>query len=126
MTIQPTRYGISNMTLPPEGPQVILVPSDLTNGATEFDIDLSSFVERQQISFVQGIFVDNVSGGAQDLFLQTQPGDTGQRIYIPAGKQVYSPVFCVNPQFKLTAAVSPGLVIPVYFHNMPLMPAMIG
>lgn len=113
--------GVFNMTLPPGGPKVIPLYVDMTT-ATSVEMDLSPFVQNGNIDFVSGAWIDN-SASAEDLTVRVD--GTKQAPIIPAGSQAYMPLLAPNmPKFTFSAAVAPGVILPVIFYNVPLLPFM--
>jgi len=79
-----------------------------------------------QLSVIQGMFVDNHASGV-DLLIQQQ--QTSQVIIIKAGQQAYVPVLAAaTPVFNFIGAnnASAGVVVPVYFYNVPIAPVVLG
>lgn len=118
------RYGISNMVLPPEGPQAVRYVLDFVNNPTGMDLDLSDTVP-DQMSFVQGMYIDNADSLV--AVICTVTNGTQQRITIPAGSQCYVPILVDNPpNFHFVGkGGNPAIAIPVYFYNMPIPPLVL-
>jgi hypothetical protein len=118
-------HQISNAMIPPEGPKALQAVLDFTGGVTTAQVDLTQqTMPPIQISFVQGIFVDNSLNVTCALLVTNQT--TRQTIEVPAASQQYVPVLASNPPiftFAGNGNASPGVLVPVFFLNVP-MPAM--
>jgi len=109
------------MTLSGKGPLVVPQIADFQT-ATEVEIDLSALVQNGNIDFISGAWIDN-SQSAEDLTIVVS--GTNQRVIIGAGQQGYMPLLAPNnPKFTLSYAVSPAILLPIFFYNIPLLPML--
>ncbi len=115
------KQGIYNGMVPKEGPKTIPIKVDLTVNTTA-DIDFSQQNALEQISFIQGVYIDN-SNNAAALTLVCQ--GSGQIIEAPAGAQGYVPLLATLPN-KFTVATSGGVIVPLFFYNVPMPAAVWG
>lgn len=110
---------VFNMTLSGKGPKVVPQFVDLLT-ASSAEIDLSPLIQNGNMDFISGFFFDNTAS-AVDLIVRTD--GVNQKLLLPAGTQGYLPSLSPNnPKFIITAASSPGLIIPFFFYNIPLLP----
>lgn len=113
--------SVFNQTLSKLGPKVVPQNVDLTT-ASGLELDLSPLVQNGNIDFVSGAWVDN---SANDQVLNIAVAGSKQNIIVPANTQGYFPMLSPNnPIFTFSCATSPGLIIPVIFYNIPLLPYM--
>lgn len=113
------RFGTHNMVLPPEGPKVYPLTLDfrLTNTQT---LDFVAIIMQKQITFLQGVFVDN-SLNMNPLFIETD--QVGQRVQIPAQSQAYMPLMITDSAvIDFTTVQAGNLLVPVIMTNCPVMP----
>ena len=115
------KHGVNNGTIPKEGPKTLPFRVDLTVNQS-YEIDLSQQNALEQISFIQGVFIDNKDNG-QPLLLTCQ--GTGQVVSMPPGAQGYVPVLAVLPN-KFLVATMGGVVVNLFFYNMPMPAAVWG
>lgn len=122
-------YQINNtkMVAPTEGPRALVAFLNFTSGASQATVDLTQQTQPPaQLSVIQGVFIDNHAGTVDILMQQVQ---TAQIIVCKAGQQIYTPVFAAaTPVFNFVGGggASPGIVIPVYFYNVPISPLTLG
>lgn len=124
MLTDPQNYGVGNLVLPRSGPVVISATLDMIANQ-EADIDFTNFFQRDLISFIQGVFVDNWDG-VSDLAITVLSG-TGQRVIVPAHSQAWLPLFVPSGSTKFSIrgiTAAPGVAIPVTFYNIPLQPVI--
>lgn len=123
MTVQaPQNYSVGNLILPRSGPVIIAANVDLTT-ASEAELDTTTFFERNLIAYIQGVMIDNYDGN-KDISLTVNSG-TNQRVICPANCQAWLPIFVPNgcTKFNIVGITgSPGIVLPVFFYNIPLQP----
>lgn len=122
-------YQIANtkMVGPQEGPRALVAFLDFTGGKFSATVDLTLATQPpQQLSVIQGAFIDNHAGTVDILLQQVQ---TFQVIIIKAGQQMYVPLItAATPVFNFVGAnnASPGVVVPVFFYNVPIAPLALG
>lgn len=110
---------VFNMTLSGMAPLVIPQLLDFSS-ATSIDVDLSNATQAGSIDFISGAWVDN-SSSADTMTITVVP--SGQELKVQPGFQGYFPLLCPNdPKFTVSYPTSPGTIIPIYFHNIPLLP----
>lgn len=113
------RLGTKNMVLPPEGPKVYAFTLDFT-ATNSREIDMGGEIEKNFISFIQSVLIDNRLNGQPITIMAEQ---IGFEYSIPAGKQAYMPVFVTDAAkltFKTPQAAS--LVVPIVITNVPVQP----
>lgn len=111
---------VNNQIIPEEGPKTIPVLFDFTTNASWL-LDLLQQVQGTKFSFVQNIFIDN-SQNANSITVV--PDQSNQRVIAQAYSQGYYSIFVPNaPKFTITSGVS-AVVVPIYFSNMPVAPAV--
>jgi hypothetical protein len=103
-------FGTSNNEWPCEGPKVI--PVALSLSTSDYSVvDFTSEIERQQISNVQGLFVDNADNPERLIIVAET---TGQRIAIPAYSQGYIQTLnSSTPRFSVKLETTPPLPVAV-------------
>ncbi len=114
--------GVFAQTLSCNGGLVIPVAVDM-NMAVSGVLDFSSMIDQGFIDYIAGVYVDNLNGGnAIDLICS----GTLMRVTIPANKQVFTQLLCVNPpKISWAAGGVQGRAINMYFANIPFMPLII-
>lgn len=124
-----TTYQIANtkMVAPTEGPRALVAFLDFTGAKFSAVVDLTQQTQPPaQLSVIQGLFVDN-HASTVDLLIQQQ--QTAQILIIKAGQQAYVPILAAaTPVFNFIGAnnASAGIVVPVYFYNVPIAPLVLG
>lgn len=109
------------MTLSGMGPLVVPQNVDFQT-ATNVEVDLSALVQNGNIDFISGAYIDN-SQSSEDLTIVV--AGTNQRIIIGANQQGYMPLLAPNnPKFQLSYPVSPAIILPIFFYNIPLLPML--
>lgn len=114
------RWNVNNAQVPKETPQALGAILNFQGGVTAALVDLTQNYMGGQISYVQGVFVDN---SASLIALILIVNGTNQRVVIPAQSQGYFPLLSQNPPiFSFFGAnnASPGALVPVLFYNVPL------
>jgi hypothetical protein len=114
-------FGIANVVVPPGGPKCVPTFVDFSNAASVL-LDGSQIVQQGKIEYLQGVFIDN-SSNANTLSLTMST--TGQKIVAPAQSQGYYSIMVPDPP-QITAETTQvnGLVIPMFFYNVPIQPAV--
>lgn len=111
-------FSTNNMSLPPEGPRV--VPFNLDMGAaTEQVADLTNQVQSNYVSFISGLWADNLDN-AQDVIMLVS--GTNQRVEIPANSQIFVPILSTNPPIFNFTQNALGGMLRVFFVNFPVLP----
>lgn len=113
------KTAIYNGTIPKEGPKTLPIKVDLTVNTSAL-IDFSQQNIMEQISFIQGVYIDN-SGNSASMTLISE--GTNQVVEIAAGAQGYYPLLAALPN-KFIVATLGGVQIPLFFYNVP-MPAVV-
>lgn len=110
-------YGIANMVVPAGGPKCVPVLVDFTAIAS-VNLDGSQIVNQGKIEYFQGVFIDN-SANVNNVSLTMST--TNQQIICPKKSQGYFTIMVPNvPQ--MVAATPIGLIIPMFFYNVPIQP----
>jgi hypothetical protein len=120
MTLNPNlgTQNVFNMTLP-SAPVIVPQSADFRS-TNEMEVDLSPLIDKGNIDFISGAFVDNSASG-QPLTIQV--AGSQQKVIWPAGFQGYLPLLAPNaPKFAVSCPVVPGVIIPIIFYNVPLLP----
>jgi len=115
------KQGINNGMIPKEGPKTIPYKLDFT-AAQSILVDMSQQNLMEQISFVQGVYIDN-SGNTAALVLISQ--GSNQVVSCPAGAQGYFPLLATLPN-KFLVSTTGGLIVNVFFYNVPMPAATWG
>ncbi len=114
------RFGTTNMVLPPEGPRVLPFIYDFQTAAI-IDQDLVLPIQNGVIESIQTMFVDN---STNPNALTINVGEKGQTIVFPPRSQGYVPIL-FNDQdgtFTFSTTQGVGVVVNVFFANVPIMP----
>jgi hypothetical protein len=113
------RLGTYNMVLPPEGARVYPFTLDFrSDGLAQLNFLLQ--IQQQQVSFIQGIFVDN-SLNLNPLFIRTD--QVNQVVQIPKQTQGYMPLFVSDSAvLDFTTVQAGNLLVPIVVTNVPVMP----
>jgi hypothetical protein len=112
-------FGIANVVVPAGGPKVIPVSVDFTAVASVL-IDGQNIVAQGKIEYLQGVFIDN-SANINNLSLTMST--TNQVIICPKKSQGYFSIMVPDPP-QIIAATPIGLVIPMFFYNVPIQPGV--
>lgn len=114
-------FGIANVVVPAGGPKCVPTNVDFSNTAMVL-LDGQQIVQQGKIEYLQGVFIDN-SANANKLTLTMST--TGQTIIAPAKSQGYYSIMVPDPP-QITAATTQtnGLVIPLFFYNVPIQPGV--
>lgn len=116
------QQSVYNMVLP-QAPVIIPQSADMRT-ASEVDFDFSQPLDNGFIDFISGAWVDN---SANTLALTLQVAGSQQQVIFPAGCQGYLPLLAPNnPKFIASCASVPGVIIPIIFYNVPLLPYLIN
>lgn len=111
---------VQNSYMPPEGPKAVSVRADFSQSKA-YDINLLLAESLQQLSMIQGVFVDNSGNNAQvDIGVSV----INQTVKISAESQGYYPIFAPK-NATITVRDHSGTssaTISLTFYNMP-MPA---
>lgn len=110
-------YGVNNAIIPREGPKAIGTVLDFSNAASII-VDGEQVVARGQISFLQGMYVDNAYN---DVAITFEFTPTNQRIIVPANTQGYYAILQGNPP-RITAnmAQQANRKVSIMFYNVPI------
>lgn len=111
-------FSVNNMSLPPEGPRCIPFNLDMA-AATEQVADLTTAAQSNYISYISGVWADNLDN-AQDVIMLVS--GTNQRIEIPASSQVFVPILSTNPPIFTFTQNAVGGTLRVFFVNFPVLP----
>jgi hypothetical protein len=112
-------FGIANMVVPAGGPKCVPVNVDFTAVAS-VQLDGQQIVTQGRIEYLQGVFIDN-SANINNLSLTMST--TNQVIICPKKSQGYFTIMVPDPP-QIIAATPIGLVIPMFFYNIPIQPAV--
>lgn len=112
-------FGIANVVVPAGGPKVVPVNVDFT-GVAQVLLDGSALVQQGKIEYLQGVFIDN-STNINNLSLTMST--TGQVIICPKKSQGYFSIMVPDPP-QIVANTPVGVVIPMFFYNVPIQPAV--
>lgn len=114
-------FGIANMVVPAGGPKVVPANVDFSvNGSVLLDGSL--IVSQGKIEYFQGVFIDN-SQNANPLILTMST--TNQAIIAKAKTQGYYAIMVPDPpQIIASTTIVNGLIIPLFFYNVPIQPAV--
>jgi hypothetical protein len=115
-------FGIANVVVPAGGPKCVpAIGIDFTNVGS-IVLDGSAIVQQGKIEYLQGVFVDNSTNiNTLSLTMST----TGQTIIVPKKSQGYFSIMVPDPpQIIAATPQTAGLVIPMFFYNVPIQPAV--
>lgn len=118
MFLGPT-YGVANVVVPAGGPKVVPVNVDFTSVASVL-LDGQGIVSQGKIEYLQGVFIDN-SANINNLTLTMST--TNQVIMCPKKSQGYFTIMVPDPP-QMIAATPIGVIIPMFFYNVPIQPAV--
>jgi hypothetical protein len=113
-------FGIANMVVPQGGPKCVPLNVDFTAAAI-VTLDGSQIVSQGKIEYLQGVFIDN-SANVNNLSLTMST--TGQTLICPKKSQGYFSIMVPDPPQIQANANGVGLVIPMFFYNVPIQPAV--
>ena len=107
-------FSVQGLQVPPEGPKAIplILDFSVTN---EYDLNLQNMVQRNFISQVQALWVDN-SANASSLTINF-PGL--QSVIIGGGRQGYVNVLCPNPPVMSFVSAG-GVISKIVLLNYPV------
>ncbi len=107
-------FSVQGLQVPPEGPKAIplILDFSITN---EYDLNLQNMVQRNFISQVQALWVDN-SANADSLTINF-PGL--QSVIIGGGRQGYVNVLCPNPPVMSFVSAG-GVISKIVLLNYPV------
>jgi hypothetical protein len=108
--------SVNAQKIPDEGPKSIAVLLDFSQG-TQFTLDLQNLIQRNFISMIQGIFIDNSANGST---LAVSFGGAGQSIKIAPNRQGYFIVLCPNPVNQIVFTSTGGVAVSVNLLNFPV------
>jgi hypothetical protein len=114
-------FGIANVVVPSGGPKCVPTFVDFSAVASVL-LDGNQIVQQGRIEYLQGVFIDN-SANANKLTLIMST--TQQQIIAPAKSQGYYSIMVPDPpQIQALTTQVNGLVIPLFFYNVPIQPAV--
>jgi len=118
-----TSYGpntpVSNVVIPREGPRALEVTLNFTN-TDEIAIEGLLAVTTGQISYIQGLYVDNGNNPeALQIFVRT----TQQRLIIPAYGQGYWPILFAAVPDCVVSTDQANVYVYLHFYNVPIAPS---
>lgn len=118
MQLGPT-FGIANIVVPPGGPKCVPTNVDFSNSA-QVVLDGQQIVNQGKIEYIQGVYIDNSSNPNK---LSLTMSTTGQVVICPAKSQGYFALMVPDPpQIIAATPLAAGLVIPLFFYNVPIQP----
>jgi Domain of unknown function (DUF1859). len=107
---------VNCQAVPPEGAKAVPIALDFT-ATDEQTLDLSNFIQRNFISMVQSVYVDNKDNNAAlDIII----GAGGQKVTTAPGHQCYKMLNCPNPA-KFTFRSTGGIVVNIQLMNFPVV-----
>lgn len=114
-------FGIANVVVPAGGPKCVPANVDFSNAAS-VTLDGQQIVNQGKIEYLQGVYVDNSSNTAT---LSLTMSTTGQVIKVAPKTQGYFAIMVPDPPQIVAATVqAANLVIPMFFYNVPIQPAV--
>ena len=113
----PNAFGIANVLVPAGGPKCIPIDVDFTAVASVI-LDGTTIVAQGKIEYLQGVFIDN-SANLNNVSLTMS--STNQVIICPKQSQGYFQIMVPDPP-QIIAATPIGIVIPMFFYNVPIQP----
>lgn len=108
--------SVNAQKIPDEGPKSIALTLDFSQ-ATQYTLDLQNLIQRNFISMIQGIFLDNSANGST---LAVSFEGAGQTIKIAPNRQGYRIVLCPNPVNQITFTSTGGVAVSVNLLNFPV------
>jgi len=115
------RQSVSAMTLPCNEMVDVPVQLDFRTSDT-FEIDFTQMIEKGNIDFVSGVFIDNWDNADP---VSISVSGTRQRIICPANSQLWSPILAPNPPVFTAVFEGTSTIIAAHFYNIPLLPYLI-
>lgn len=112
-------FGIANVVVPGGGPKCIPINVDFT-GVAVVNIDGQQVIAQGKIEYLQGVYIDN-SLNANKLTLTMST--TNQVITAPPNSCGYYSIMVPDPP-QLVAQTVIGVIIPMFFYNVPIQPAV--
>lgn len=114
-------FGIANVVVPAGGPKCIPTYCDFSNVA-QILLDGQLIVSQGKIEYLQGVFIDN-SANLNNLSITMST--TNQVLICPKKSQGYFSIMVPDPPQMIAATTQTnGLVIPLFFYNVPIQPAV--
>lgn len=114
-------FGIANVVVPAGGPKCVPTFVDFTNAA-QVTVDGVQLVTQGKIEYLQGVYIDN-STNLNNLSIQMS--STNQIITAKARTQGYYAIMVPDPpQMIVSTNQTNGLIIPLFFYNVPIQPAV--
>lgn len=113
-------FGIANVVVPAGGPKCVPTFVDFSNAASVL-LDGQAIVSQGKIEYLQGVFIDN-SANVNKLSLTMST--TNQTIIAPAKSQGYYTIMVPDPPQIVAATVQANIIIPLFFYNVPIQPAV--
>ena len=108
--------------IPPEGPMAIPMQWSFTTTDQSREADISNFIQTQNISYIQSMFVDN---SRNPVAMVIRIPNAGQRIEIPGGHQAYLHLQAPNPpRIFFDSAVASDTSVGVTLMNYPVSNAV--
>jgi hypothetical protein len=80
----------------------------------------SKLLHKEKLNILQGVFIDN-SANLNNLSLTMS--STNQVLICPKKSQGYFSIMVPDPP-QITAATPIGIIIPMFFYNIPIQPAV--
>jgi hypothetical protein len=120
MLLGPT-FGIANVVVPSGGPKCVPTNVDFSNSG-QIELDGQQIVTQGKIEYLQGVFIDN---SANTDPVSITMSTTEQKIICPPKSQGYFSILCPDPpQMIASTPQTNGRVIPMFFYNVPIQPAV--
>lgn len=113
-------FGIANVVVPAGGPKCVPTFVDFSNAAQVL-LDGQLIVTQGKIEYLQGVFIDN-SANLNNLSLTMST--TQQIIICPKKSQGYFSIMVPDPPQMLAATIQAAIIIPMFFYNVPIQPAV--
>lgn len=113
-------FGIANIVVPAGGPKCVPTNVNFANAA-QVQLDGQLIVTQGKIEYLQGVFIDNADNPNK---LTLTMSTTNQRIICPPNSQGYFSIMLPDPPQILAETVQANIVIPMFFYNVPIQPAV--
>lgn len=107
-------FAVFNGCMPKEGPKSI--PAMLILDDNSQEVNFLGLIEKQLVSEIQGVFIDNSANAAS---LSVKCNATGHTIVCPANAQGIFPLFAPNPPI-FTVGTSGNATVNLQFLNFPV------